>query len=148
MAIKAEIHWDKRYDIEKAIFLHCSTIVDTNGFSGTFSMNLDNGKKLKSYLSGVRQRGFGIINNTYWKRTNQQSGEYIYELNEKSLNKTEFEEIKEFHQLNYLVTRNESVPHEEYSKFYGSSQMIWDLDLCNYPTGTYPEQFIQTLYDM
>ena len=65
MPIRAEIHWDGRYDIKRATFLHCATIVDTGDFSKTFSMNLDSCQKLGNYLNGVTKNSFGGFSGRY-----------------------------------------------------------------------------------
>jgi len=149
MKAKVIFEWNPRKKFENADSIKATlSINDTH----SLCMILDNTEKTISYLSGVKSCGLDLVDAF--------SAGFRLVSNSKSMKEYEFmgpDKVDEkkfisgneyFHGNFYLTTRYEQVPHEKYCKFYGSTSMIWNLDLCQYPTGTAAEQFVQTLYDM
>jgi hypothetical protein len=109
-------------------------------------MDLDHGRKASGYLSGVTMNCFGMVNSAYWKNLSKKPGENTYQLqHEEKIGEKNIEGIAYFHQPHYLLTRDKVVMDDHWCSFYGSTSMRWEI--LNYPRGTYPERFVQTVYD-
>lgn len=148
MSVIVTIEWDPSYKLEDAVSINCSTTIEAEDGPHTFSMELDSGKKWQSYLNGVSLLGFGITGRVSWEYIENVSGRRVC-----NLVGSEMDDIKAikgatiFHRPHYIVTRDEVVGDENWCAFYGSSGFRWDSDLYSYSKGTFPEQFIQTIYD-
>ncbi len=144
--ITTTITWDPSVALEQAVSVHCTTTVKSQDKEQVFSMDLDHGGKAPGYLIGVASGGFGMFSSTYWKDLSKKPGENRSELHhEEEVEDKNIEGIAYFHQPHYILTRDQVVMDDHWCSFYGSTSMRWEI--LNYPLGTYPEQFVQTVYD-
>jgi len=160
MPITARAIWNPEVELEKAdkvdVVVNISDVA-----SYDFHKVLDDGRKLGNYLGGVRYYGAGDygLGHHWSSRPTQQSGEKSFVLisdsfglNQKPIAPIDYEKFisgnKFFHQPFYMIIRNESIDHERYCAFYGSSGFVWDISLCDYSRAGFPEKILQTFYDM
>jgi hypothetical protein len=148
MPIEATVTWDPKLEFAEAP-IHCESVVKVEeGGEVTkhpFSMDLDSGSKLRTYLNAVNSYGYGFASWAGWRRQEETLGKEVYTIT--SERELSLGNVASLHQLHYIITRNEEVNHEKYCTFYGSSG-VWDTRLCDYNLGSRAEQFLQTLYDM
>ena len=148
MSVTTTITWDSERKLEESP-IHCESVVtveeDGEVKEHPFSMDLDSGLKLKTYLNAVKSYGYGFASWVGWRKQEQSPGKEVHQII--SEDELFLKNVASLHQLHYLIARDESVNHEKYCTFYGSSG-VWDTKLCNYDGGSRAEQFLQTLYDM
>jgi hypothetical protein len=146
MKVTARFEWDPALKLEDAKHVDAYLIVE-NGEKHEFHMAFNDGRKIDSYRSLIlRGGGDGFV----YRRGSPGFLEYTPSFIPEEFDPEKFlKYLADVHSRKYYIApRNEHVTNEEYHAFYGSTGMIWDLSLCDYPTATSPERLIQTLYDM
>lgn len=150
MTIITTICWDSAVKLEDSVSIQCTTTIEVDGEEHVFSMELDNGKKERGYLNGIQNHCLGISIRSDWGVIDRKPGKNVYDLHiydPETDVKENLKHFKRFHGQFYLVTRDTTVSDENWCAFYGSNGMRWNSDLYNFESGTWSEQFVQTVYD-
>lgn len=149
MKILAKVSWNPKVEFEEADLIDI-VLSFKNGESREFKGQLKKSCSVIDYLNAIVFRASNQETFKINSPVTDSDGKRDYEILISS--KADLEEVLHYSERiqksRYIVDRDEWITDEEYCKFFGSSNGIWNLENCDYSEGNFVETLRQVAYDM